>query len=59
MRVYGAGFRMGCQGGGVQMRQNEISRRRLSWVAVKELNLSYLIGEAILSTMYTHSDSLN
>ena len=30
------------------------SPRNLSWVAVKELKLSYYIGETLLFTMYTH-----
>ena len=29
------------------------------WVAVKELNLSYYIGETVLFTMYTHDGNLN
>ena len=28
------------------------------WVAVKELNLSYYIGETLLLTMYTHYGNL-
>ena len=28
------------------------------WVAVRELNLSYYIGEALLFTMYTHYGNL-
>ena len=28
------------------------------WVAVKELNLSYKIGETLLFTMYTHFGNL-
>ena len=34
---------------------------RLVWVAVKELNLSYYIGETLLSTIYiyTHYGNLN
>ena len=30
----------------------------LYWVAVKELSLSYHIGETILILMYTHHDNL-
>ena len=31
--------------------------RREAWVAVKELNLSYYIGETLLLTIYTHYDN--
>ena len=31
----------------------------LLWVAVKELNLSYYIGETLLFTIYTHYGNLN
>ena len=30
----------------------------LYWVAVKELNLSYYVGETLLFTIYTHYGSL-
>ena len=30
----------------------------LFWVAVKELNLSYYIGETLLFTIYTHYGNL-
>ena len=33
-------------------------REGLSWVAVKELNLSYYIGETLLFTIYTHYGNL-
>ena len=29
-----------------------------NWVAVKELNLSYYVGETLLFTIYTHSGNL-
>ena len=32
--------------------------RACSWVAVKELNLSYYIGESLLFTIYTHYGNL-
>ena len=31
---------------------------RIVWVAVKELNLSYYIGETLLFTIYTHYGNL-
>ena len=31
----------------------------LNWVAVKELKLSYYIGETLLFTIYTHYGNLN
>ena len=31
----------------------------LIWVAVKELELSYYIGETLLSTIYTHYGNFN
>ena len=31
---------------------------QLFWAAVKELNLSYYIGETLLFTMYTHYGNL-
>ena len=31
---------------------------RIIWVAVKELNLSYYIGETLVFTIYTHSGNL-
>ena len=30
----------------------------ISWVAVKELRLSYYIGETLLFTIYTHHGNL-
>ena len=35
-------------------RFHSTKRRRSIWVAVKELNLSYYIGETLLFTIYTH-----
>ena len=34
-------------------------RRHGCWVAVKELKLSYYIGETLLFTIYTHYGNLN
>ena len=35
-----------------------LGTRANSWVAVKELNLSYYIGETLLFTIYTHYGNL-
>ena len=32
--------------------------KKINWVAVKGLKLSYYIGETLLFTIYTHSDNL-
>ena len=36
-----------------------IPRVNIIWVAVKELNLSYYIGETLLFTIFTHYGNLN
>ena len=35
-----------------------VHQSRASWVAVKELKLSYYIGETLLFTIYTHYGNL-
>ena len=35
-----------------------LTPKTLSWVAVKELNLSYSVGETLLFTRYTHYGNL-
>ena len=37
---------------------SEVDLRPLFWVAVKELKLSYYIGETLLFTIYTHYGNL-
>ena len=31
-----------------------VAKTRITWVALKELNLSYYIGETLFFTIYTH-----
>ena len=44
----------------LQVKKTKVESPRLwdSWVAVKELNLSYYIGETLLFTIYTHYGNL-
>ena len=44
VRVFGSGFKL---------------KVEEYWVAVKELKLSYYIGETLLFTIYTHYGNLN
>ena len=39
-------------------RSMRLQRLGFSWAAVKELKLSYYIGETLLITIYTHSGHL-
>ena len=45
-------------GSGLRLRHLSNFQMLLFWVAVKELKLSYYIGEALLFTIYTHYGNL-